>query len=238
MKKLKNKIRVRRLYNRRVYSVLLEEVSIIIGILFLMGAFLVRTIWENKDFEKLFLALSFSLWYLLIFVIPFNLMEGYFLEEDCICYRYRFIPQKLLYKDIKCIIITHISSGLRTRPTPCVIMVGGEQEKVLQYCMEEKSGVLISRAVERILGADIGCYSVDNFWEMFKRGSSVVRDYSFVWNKREMHKVLEGFQGDYYVSASVIDYYDEEYGEILEKYDIDKKRIHIIDDSVDGKFRW
>lgn len=58
------------------------------------------------------------------------------------------------------------------------------------------------------------------------------------WNKREMHKVLEGFGGDYYIAASVISNYGEELNTICKQYGIDRQRIHIIDDTINGEFIW
>lgn len=57
------------------------------------------------------------------------------------------------------------------------------------------------------------------------------------WNKREIYKVLNGFSGDYYVAASIIECYRKKFDEIVKEYDIDKKRIHIIDDLTYRKFK-
>lgn len=53
-----------------------------------------------------------------------------------------------------------------------------------------------------------------------------------------MHKVLKGFPGDYYVAASVIDQWRKKYDETVKEYGIDENRIHIMDDSTYGIFRW
>lgn len=170
-----------------------------------------------------------------------RLGEGYALEEDCIYYKYRYIVRKTPYKDIKCIIIAYSSYEERITLTPCVVMIGGEQEKILRYCMNEnryKRHVLSMDEIRGELMEDMGWYDEKNFWKMFKKGSCAVKDYGFDWNSGEMDKVLRGFPGDYYVAASVIDRYRKKYDEIVREYGIEERRIHIIDDSVFGVFKW
>ena len=166
--------------------------------------------------------------------------EGYAIEENCIYYnKYRFIKRKLLFKDIKCIIVVNASDEGRIRNTPYIIMMGGDPEKILHYCMNsERFHVLSKDEVKEKLGGEIGYYSVENFWKLFKKGAFSICDYGFEWNKKEMHKVFEGFPGDYYVASSVIDCYRKTYDEIVKVYGIDKKRIHIINDSTYGIYRW
>lgn len=165
--------------------------------------------------------------------------EGYALEEGCIYYKYMLNTQKLLYKDIKCIIIANACVRGRIKNTPCVIMMGGEPEKILHYCMNSKRfHVLSMDELRERLGAEIGYYGLENYWKIFRKGAFTISNYGFVWNKGEMHKVLKGFSGDYYVAASVIDCWRKKYDEIVKEYGIDEKRIHIMDDSTYGIFRW
>ena len=165
--------------------------------------------------------------------------EGYAIEENCIYYnKYRFFKRKLLFKDIKCIIVVNASDEGRIRKTPYIIMMGGDPEKILHYCMNsERFHVLSKDEVKEKLGGEIGYYNVENFWNMFKKGAFSCCDYGFEWNKKEMHKVLKGFSGDYYVAASVVDCYRKTYDEIVKVYGMEK-RIYIIDDSTYGIFRW
>lgn len=240
IKKLKNKGWNKRLYNRTLYYAPAEDALLIIGFLFLAGFFLAGIILGDENLKVLFGAFCILAWFLPVFNFFFNLEDGYVLEEDCISYRNRFRTYKLLYKDIKCIIIAHMSLGAgRTNKTPCVVMIGGEQEEILKYCTDgNRRGLLTSNIIEHILGAEIGDFSPDNFWETIKKGPSAVCDYGFVWNKREIHKVLKGFQGDYYVAASVVEGYRKKYDEIVENFNIDKERIHIIDDATKKRFKW
>ena len=53
-----------------------------------------------------------------------------------------------------------------------------------------------------------------------------------------MYKVFRGFQGDYYVAASVYGNFRNEIDDIQKKYHVSSNRIHIMDDSTDGKFIW
>lgn len=239
VKKLR-KMRNKRLYSRTLYYAPAEDALLIIGLLFLIGSFFIGIFQRDKDLEVLFWVFCISAWFMPVFNFFFNLEDGYTLEEDCIYYRSRFITYKLLYKDIKCIIIAHMSLGAgRTSKTPCVVMIGGEQEEILKYCTDgNRRGLLTSNIIEHILGAEIGDFSPENFWETIKKGPSVVCDYGFVWNKREIHKVLKGFQGDYYVAASVVEGYRKIYDEIVENFNIDKERIHIIDDATKERFKW
>lgn len=165
--------------------------------------------------------------------------EGYALEEDCIYYKYGLITRKLLFQDIKCIIIANSSEGGRIKNTPYVVMMGGDPEKILHYCMNsERFHVLSIDEIRGQLGGEIGYYGPENFWRVFRKGAFTTCDYGFEWNQKEMHKVLEGFSGDYYVASSVVDCWRKKYDEIVKGYGIEENRIHIMDDSTYGIFRW
>lgn len=45
-----------------------------------------------------------------------------------------------------------------------------------------------------------------------QKGAFTIYNYGFVWNQREMHKVLEGSLGDYYVASSVVDCWRKKIG--------------------------
>lgn len=165
--------------------------------------------------------------------------EGYALEEDCIYYKYGLITRKLLFQDIKCIIIANSSEGERIKNTPYVMMMGGDPEKILHFCMNsERFHVLSIDEIRGQLGGEIGYYGPENFWRVFRKGAFTTYDYGVEWNQKEMHKVLEGFSGDYYVASSVVDCWRKKYDEIVKGYGIEENRIHIMDDSTYGIFRW
>ena len=42
--------------------------------------------------------------------------------------------------------------------------------------------------------------------------------YGFSWNKKEMYKLLENYQGSYYIGASVISRFDKEFKDICQQY--------------------
>lgn len=136
-----------------------------------------------------------------------QVMEGgYQLLDDGICYWWYFKKHKVLYKDMKRIYVTNSSVNL-----PFILMIGGEDHGVLQYCMEEgkKNGKLLNTELESIL----------------VRNHEIEGNYGFLWNRREIQKLLEHYEGDYYVAESIIDSYRQEYDNICEQYGM-KQRIH------------
>lgn len=193
--------------------------------------------------ENLFILL-FSLclgawFYPFIILIFVKLPEGYLLEQDRIVYHCKCKKNQLLYKDIKCIIVTNFVVSLTITKTPWVAVIGKEENEIISYVMSDKKRhVLTSDDMKYKLGEKIGVWHPGNIGKIFKKGSCTTYDYGFVWNKKEMYKVLEGFGGDYYIAASVIYNYKEEFHALREKYDTGNQRIHIIDDTVNGEFVW
>lgn len=237
--KLKNEISNGRLFYHEIYSSPIGSSLFYSGLLFLALAFVLRKITMHTDGPMIGGIVAVTMLGLAGMLHIIKMREGYALEQDCIYYRYMLSTQKLLYKDIKCIIIANSCAGGRIKNIPCVVMIGGEPEKILHYCMNsERFHVLSMDEIRENLGEEIGYYGSENFWRIFRKGAFTIHDYGFVWNKGEMHKVLKGFPGDYYVAASVIDCWRKKYDEIVKKYGIDKKRIHIMDDSTYGIFRW
>lgn len=68
------------------------------------------------------------------------------------------------------------------------------------------------------------------FRELMEKGSYSGYSYAFVWNTKEMHKVLKGFSGDYYIAETVPRKFHHKFGVIMEKYNINQTRIHKIAD--------
>lgn len=226
-------------YDPRFDSYLIERVLIICGIVLFICSLLVRYVFESKDLAGVFWGLCLSSWFIPVALFFCKLQNGYSIQDEGICFQFRFLKNKLLYKDIKCIIISNDDVNYKIVKTPYITVIGGEQDKILQYCIDSpKRHVLTSSDIRYKLGAAIGCYHPGNIEEMFKKGSSVIHNYGFIWNKREMYKVFRGFQGDYYVAASVYGNYRNEIADIQKKYQVSSNRIHIIDDSTDGKFIW
>ncbi len=149
------------------------------------------------------------------------------------------VIEKILNNDIKCIIISNGNGNYRIVKTPYVIVIGGEQDEILRYCTDSpKRHVLTGNDIRYYLSEKIGFYYPDNMWKIFKKGSSVINNYLFVWNEREMHKIFKGYLGDYYIAASVLENYDDEFADIVKKYNISSEQIKVIDDSIKGKFIW
>ncbi|MCM1496286.1 MAG: hypothetical protein NC089_10885 [Bacteroides sp.] len=140
---------------------------------------------------------------------------GYKLLDDGICYWWYFRKYKVLYKDIKSIYITNSSIQL-----PYVLIIGGEEHGVLQYCMEkrEKNRILLNTELESIL----------------VKNQETESNYGFLWNSREIKKILEHYKGDYYIAESIIQQYRQEYDCIYERYGIEK-RVYVIDDCENRK---
>ncbi len=139
------------------------------------------------------------------------------------------MKNKLLYKDIKNIIISNAQWNYRIVKTPYVTVIGGEQDEILQYGIDNpKRHVLTSNDIRYKLGAEIGCYHPGNIQEMFKKGSSIIYNYGFVWNKREMYKIFKSFSGDYYIAPSVHENFRDEFDDIVKKYDISSEEYILL----------
>lgn len=149
------------------------------------------------------------------------------------------MKNKLLYQDMKCIIISNAQGNYTITKTPYVTVIGGKKDKILQYCIDSpKRHVLTSNNIRYKLGAEIGFFHIGNIREIFKKGSSTIYNYGFVWNKNEMYKIFKGFRGSYYIAASVLGNFRNEFNNIVKKYNISEERIFVIDDSTNGKFIW
>lgn len=229
----------KKIYYPRFNSCLIEKILIICGGVLFICFLVFNFAFKNVDLAGVFLGLCFSCWYIPVILFLFKLWEGYAICDDGIFFKYRFMKNKLLYKDIKCIIISNGQGNYTIVKTPYVTVIGGEQEKILQYCIDSpKRHVLTSLDIRYYLGADIGCYHPWNIREILKKGSSVIYNYGFVWNEREMYKVFKGFGGDYYIAASVVENFGDKIDDIVKKYNISNEQINVMDDSTNGKFIW
>ncbi|MCM1083781.1 MAG: hypothetical protein NC393_10790 [Clostridium sp.] len=226
-------------YYPRFNSYLIEKILIICGIVFFICFLLFNFIFDSRDLACVFFGLCLSSWFIPVTLSFFKLREGYIILEDGISFQYRFMKNKLLYQDIKCIIISNAQGNYTITKTPYVTVIGGEKDEILQYCIKSpKRHVLTSNNIRYKLGAEIGCYHPKNIREVFKKGSSTIYNYGFVWNKRAMDKLLKGFEGDYYIAASVLGNFRDEFNNIVKTYNLSNERIFVIDDSTNGKFIW
>ena len=223
MKRIIEHIRTEKLYVAEFdYYLILIEKGFFIGgcisfILYLMFYYVI----DDKDLAYVFQALALAGGYVFVLTFFVKLCQGYSIQEDGICFRYRFIKHKLLYEDIKCIIIVNSSTN------------GGKIVKI-----PYRRYVLSSNNIRVKLGAEIGCYHPGNIWTIFNKESSAISDYGFIWNKREIYKIFKGFRGDYHIAASVIESYRDKFDNIVKEYGISDNQIHVIDDSTDGEFLW
>lgn len=226
-------------YPDKYKSDLVERVLIICGIILFICSLLFYFAFGYKNLAGLFFAFCLASWFIPAELFLLKLYQGYAIQDDGIFFKYRFLRNKLLYNDINCIIISNSMINYAIGKIPHVTVIGGEQDEILQYCMNSKKRhVLSSDDIRYTLGAEIGCYHPENIWEIFKKGSYKIYNYGFVWNKREMNKIFKGFPGDYYIAASVLENFRNEFDDIVKEYNISDNRIHIIDDSTDGKFTW
>ncbi|MGN0246899.1 MAG: hypothetical protein ACI4DK_13175 [Lachnospiraceae bacterium] len=239
MKRIIKHVQNEKIYYPRADIYLVEKISLISGWMFFICYLLIYYVIGNKDIADIFLAFCLSSCFISCWHVFCKLREGYSIQEDGICFRYRFIKHKLLYEDIKCIIIVNSYGNNKIVKTPYIIVIGGEQNEILQYCNNFPfRHVLASINIMVKLGAEIGCYHPGNIWTIFNKGSSAISDYGFIWNKREMYKIFKGFRGDYHIAASVIESYRDKFDDIVKEYGISDNQIHIIDDSTDGEFLW
>jgi hypothetical protein len=230
-------VALNKIYYSRFNSYLIEKILIICGIVLFVCFLIFNFVFESRDLAGVFWGLCLSSWLIPVTLFFFKLMEGYIIQDDGFFFKYRFTKNKLLYKDIKCIIISNTQGNYRITKTPYVTVIGGEKDEILQYCIDSpKRHVLTSNNIRYKLGAEIGCFHPENIREIFK--TSVIYNYGFVWNEREMYKIFKGFLGDYYIAASVLENFRDEFDDIVKKYDISSNRIHVINDSINGKFIW
>lgn len=226
-------------YYPRFNSYLIEKILIICGIVLFICFLLFNYVFRSRDLACVFWGLCLSSWFIPVTLFFFKLREGYIIHDDAIFFQYRFMKNKLLYKDIKSIIISNAQGNYRIIKTPYVTVIGGEKDEILQYCTDSpKRHVLTSNDIRYKLGAEIGCFHPGNIREILKKDSSIIYNYGFAWNKREMYKIFKGFLGDYYIAASVLENFRDEFDDIVKKYDISSERICVIDDSTNGKFIW
>lgn len=228
-----------RLCSDKFDTYVLDRVLVILGTVLFLCAFFSYHFIGDENLADIFGAFGLAAWYLLALQFLFKLSSGYRIFGDGILFHYRFLRHKLLYQDIKCIIVVNAQVNLRITSTPYVVLIGGEEDRILQYCMTApKRHVLSEMDIRYTLGAEIGCYHPDNIRYYFKKGSATIHDYGFWWNRREIHKLLAGYPGDYYIAASVLEHNRDKFDEIVKKYEIGSERIHFIDDSLGGKFVW
>lgn len=219
----------------------LETVLGIIGAFFMLLGIVFRyLIIKDINLSDLFFAFCVAAWFCPFFELIFiKWPEGYLLEKDRVVFHCKCKRNELLYKDIRCIIIVNTVVKLSTTKTPWIAMIGESQDEILRYLINEnKRHVLTNSDIQWRLGEKIGWFHYEYMWKIFKKGSSIIYNYGFVWNKQEIHKVLEGFKGDYYIAASVISNYSDKLNVVCKQYGIDDQRIHIIDDSINGEFIW
>lgn len=226
-------------YYPRFNSYLIEKILILCGIVLFICSLLFNFVFGSRDLACVFWGLCLSSWFIPVTLFFFKLMEGYIIQDDGIFFKYRFMKNKLLYEDIKVIIISNAQGNYRITKTPYITVIGGEKNEILQYCVDSpKRHVLTSNDIRYKLGAAIGCFHPGNIQEIFKKGSFIIYNYGFVWNQREMYKIFKGFLGDYYIAESVLENFRNEFDDIVKKYDIGSERIHVINDSINGKFIW
>lgn len=224
---------------RRVDSYKFDKVLLIGGTVLAIIAVILQLISYDPDIILLPATFAITFWALLACIIGVKLREGYTIEEDGICFRYRFQQHKLRFEDINCIIISNANMRQMTTRGLWVTIIGGEQNAILEYCMNgNKTQVLSGLNIEYKLGAAIGFYSMGNVWEMFKAGSATIKNYDFVWSDRIIYKLFEGYKGDYYIAASVFSHSQKELEDLFKRYSVSSERIHIIDDSTNGVFVW
>ena len=222
-----------------------EKALSILGLFFFVLGIVFRySIIKDRELTHqladLFFAFSIAAWFYPIFAFIFEKWPaGYLLEKDRIVFHCKYRKNELLYEDIQCIIISNTIVRSRITKTPWITMVGERSDEIIQYLMSEnRKYVLRDVDIKCKLGEKIGWFHYEYIWKIFKKGSSTIYNYGFGWNKQEIHKVLDGFRGDYYIAASVISNYSDEMNAIRKQYDIDNQRIHIIDDSTNGEFIW
>ncbi|MDE6713991.1 MAG: hypothetical protein K2K20_09665 [Lachnospiraceae bacterium] len=234
-----------KMYNPYPELQVAEKALSILGLFFFVLGIVFRysIIKDNElihQLTDLFFAFSIAAWYYPFFAFIFvKWPAGYLLKKDRIVFHCKYKKNELLYEDIQCIIISNTQIRLQTTKTPWITMIGEQSDEILQYLMNEnRKYVLRDVDIKSKLGEKIGWFHYEYIWKIFKKGSSAIYNYGFGWNKQEIHKVLDGFRGDYYIAASVISNYRDEVNAICKQYDIDSQRIHIIDDSINGEFIW
>lgn len=55
--------------------------------------------------------------------------------------------------------------------------------------------------------------------------------YSFCWNPHIMEDMIRNFKGNYYITHSIYERYQEEMEHVIADYQIDRRRIFMIEDA-------
>lgn len=164
----------------------------------------------------LWLPMSIGAFYWDIIVWLQTMSEGYRLSDSGICFWHKFKKHTVDFGEIHNIYIVNksINNG-DIVGVPFIWLMGGKETGVLQYCMQDrnKNCGLIDAEIAQIL--------IDN--------NETENNYGFVWNRKEIHKLFNGYRGEYYVAESVIKNYPNEYNAICAYYDV-RERVHIIKD--------
>lgn len=221
------------LYSRDGYGYNYLNANKIIKILIVhMMIFLFIILVFNATFKEIIVVIYFVLVLAEFLFLVGCYADGFKIDRIGIKYYRLFKPKKVLYKEIKSIVISHAvgraasvgylgkyercSSGkMRFRPYPWVTLCDKVPDKVIK----EFSYTLDSVTVDYLLG---------------KNGMV----YSFIWNKWAMENLMAEFDGDFYVTKSIAVRYKKELQEMAIKYEICEEKIHIVTDTVAIHFLW
>lgn len=228
-----------KMYDPLLGSHTIEKILGIAGLFNFIISAIFFLIVKDHNLAGLFFALCLTAWYPLFILFIFcKWASGYLLEKDRLIYHFLYSKHVLQYKDVKCIIISntrHYRAGIPLK-LPWITMVIEKQDEIIAYCMDgKKKRVLANSDIEDRFSL---AYTYDLKTYLSYLSFSKNYNYGFLWNKKNMYKILEGYQGDYYIAASVISKFKDEFSAICKQYNINDERIHIIDDSTDGWFIW
>lgn len=217
---------MRRLYNPLFGNHAIENFLLIISAVQIVIA-VVCKMFLIHEIGEIFFALAYGdlLAYVIIFL--YKLCVGYSVDDESIEFR-RIKKDKIYFKDINCIIFSNKVVRMGISKTVWVTLVSGETKDIVSFCENyNKKYVLTDSDIKNRLD----CVRAN-------QDSSLGKYYGFIWNQKEMHKILEVYNKDYYVAASVASVHKEFFKKICDSYKLDERKIHIIDDSLAGNFSW
>ncbi len=186
----------------------------LLSIPFLVIAIVTRIL-DISNASRFFLLMCIPMLWLDFIWFMQKMAGGYKLSDKEIIFWRNCKKNRVEYENIKYIFIVNAcTNNVEISSLPWVAIIGGKATGVVEYCMHTRG------ENNRLFNTDIENILVKN--------QEIKSNYGFLWNSKEMYKILKGYKGDYYIAKSVMKE-SEEYKQIYERYDI-KDRVHIIED--------
>lgn len=163
-----------------------------------------------------------AFWYVLSISLVWNdvmrffqiASNGYILSDRCIYFWRSFKKHKVEFREVHSIYIVNadINNG-DIMGVPYVLLIGGQESSIIRQYIDKRT------KSSRMLHTELGLAIMEN--------GGPGDNYGFVWNEREMYKILANYKGDHYVAESIINDFSKQCEIICTQYDLEG-RVHIV----------